>query len=123
MARFFINLLGAAAIGTISTFLYLNLIDVEKRYDIFDLLKRRPLTAVIGTESPLVAQGETSPLPRAVPLDLNNAGILADVNSALADLTEAVVPSVVSIDTTTNVNVTRVVPTDPFGFFGYQSHL
>ncbi len=122
MARFFINLLGAAAIGTISTFLYLNLIDVEKRYDIFDLLKRRPLTAVIGTESPLVAQGETSPLPRAVPLDLNNAGILADVNSALADLTEAVVPSVVSIDTTTNVNVTRVVPTDPFGFFGYRQN-
>ena len=68
MARFFINLLGAAAIGTISTFLYLNLIDVEKRYDIFDLLKRRPLNAVIGTESPLVALVWTSPLPRLVPL-------------------------------------------------------
>lgn len=122
MARFFIHLLGVAFIVSVSTLVYLGLIDVDKRYDILDLIKRRPLTAVIGAENPIVAQGETGPLLRAVPLDLNNTGILLETNRALSDLTDAVVPSVVSIDTTTNINVTRVVPTDPFGFFGYRQN-
>jgi serine protease Do len=122
MARFLLRLLGVALIGGFSSFLYLGLIDAGERYDIRDLLKRRPITAAIGVERPIVAQSDGSPLLRAVPLDLNNTGILEEVNRSLADLTDAVVPSVVSIDTTTNVNVTRVVPTDPFGFFGYRQN-
>ena len=122
MARFFLRLLGVALIGGFSAFLYLGLIDAGERYDIFDLLKRRSLTAAIGVETPVVAQSDANPLLRAQPLDLNNTGILEEVNRSLADLTDAVVPSVVSIDTTTSVNVTRVVPADPWGFFGYRQN-
>jgi len=121
MARFFKHLLGVALIGGFSAVLYLGLIDTVGRYDIFDLLKRRPITAAIG-EPPLIAQNEAKPLLRAAPLDLNNTAILEETNRSLADLTDAVVPSVVSIDTTTNVNVTRVIPTDPFGLFGYRQN-
>ena len=122
MARFLLRLLGVALIGGFSAFLYLGLIDAGERYDIFDLLKRRSLTAAIGVETPVVAQSDANPLLRAQPLDLNNTGILEEVNRSLADLTDAVVPSVVSIDTTTSVNVTRVVPADPWGFFGYRQN-
>jgi len=57
------------------------------------------------------------------PAEIDPASIqlLADINRAMADLTDAVVPAVVSIDTTTTVNVKRYVPVDPFGLFGYQS--
>jgi serine protease Do len=112
-----------------SAFTYLFLIDEDERYDIFDLAKGRPVTAAIGAGNPVVAQAKAQaqsksrdgkPLLRAVPLDLNDTGVLEEVNRALSDLTDAVVPSVVSIDTTTNVDVTRVVPADPFGFFGYR---
>lgn len=120
MARSLFHLISLAVICGLSALIYSGIIDTGKRYDVFDLLKKRPLTAVIGAENPIIAQGDPSPLLRAEPLDLNNLGILADMNRALSDLTEAVVPSVVSIDTTTNVNVTRVVPTDPFGLFGYR---
>jgi len=122
MARFFKHLLGVALIGGFSAFLYLGLIDAGGRYDIFDLFRRRSITAAIGVESPHIAQIEAKPLLRAAPLDLNNTAILEETNRSLADLTDAVVPSVVSIDTTTNVNVTRVVPTDPFGLFAYRQN-
>lgn len=98
--------------------IYLVLIKEESRYDIFDLLRGRPLTAVIGSSPPVLAQAGEQTLPRAVPLDLNDTGILEEVSMALSDLTDAVVPSVVSIDTKTNVDVTRIVPADPFGLFG-----
>ena len=120
MSRFFQHLLGVALIGGFSAFVYHGLIDGNDRYDIFDLLKRRPLTAAIGVEAPIAPRKEDNPLLRAVPLDLNNMGVLEEVSRSLADITDAVVPSVVSIDTTTNVNVTRVVPTDAFGLFGYR---
>jgi serine protease Do len=42
------------------------------------------------------------------------------VNLALADLAEKVVPAVVSIDTSTTVNVPSYEPVDPFGFFGFR---
>jgi len=103
----------------LSGFLYLLAIDEDERYDIFDLLRGRTLTAAIGAK-PVIAQSGGDSLLRAVPLDLNDTDVLQEVNLALADLTDAVVPSVVSIDTTTNVAVTRVVPTDPFGFFGFR---
>jgi serine protease Do len=123
MARFLLHLLGVTLIGALSGLVYFGLFRNSERYDLLDLLRRRPLAAVIGVDSPLVAQAEKpAALLRAEPLDLNNLGVLAEVNRAVSDLTDAVVPSVVSIDTTTNVNVTRVVPTDPFGFFGYRQN-
>ncbi len=123
MARFFLHLLGVALIGGSSALFYLGLIDGQERYNILDLLKRRPITAAIGIETPVLAQSDgndASQLLRATPLDLNSTAVLEEVNRSLADLTDAVVSSVVSIDTTTSVNVTRVVPADPFGFFGYR---
>jgi serine protease Do len=123
MARFLIHLFVLLLIGVFSGLVYFAVIGGgEDRYDLLDLLRRRPLTAVIGVKTPLVAQGAAAPLLRAEPLDLNNLEVLTEVNRAVSDLTDAVVPSVVSIDTTTNVNVTRVIPTDPFGFFGYRQN-
>jgi serine protease Do len=123
MARISLHLLAAVSLCTISAGIYSTLINRDGRYDLFDLLKRSPITAAIGVEPPAGGKKEeTTPLLRAVPLDLNNLGILLEVNTALSDLTDAIVPSVVSIDTTTNVNVTRVVPTDPFGMFGYRQN-
>lgn len=119
MIRFLAQLITLVAIATVSGFIYLGLIDEEARYDLFDLLQRRPLTAVIGADDAVLGQGK-KPLLRAEPLDLNDSSILQEVNVALADLTDAVVPSVVSIDTTTNVNVSRIVPADPWGLFGYR---
>lgn len=124
MFRFLFHLACLILVATVSGLVYFGLFVRSERYDLLDLLKRRPLTAVIGVERPVLAQGTASPAPllRAEPLDLNHLGVLAEVNRAVSDLTDAVVPSVVSIDTTTNVNVTRVIPTDPFGFFGYQQN-
>lgn len=119
--RYVIQILTLIGLFVGSALLYLLMIDESKRYDIFDLIRARPVTAVIGVDTPVLAQSsDTKPLLRAVPLDLNDTGVLEQVNSALSDLTDAVVPSVVSIDTTRNVNVTRVIPADPFGFFGYR---
>lgn len=122
MARFLIHLLVLMLIGLFSGLVYFAVGGGGDRYDLLDLLRRRPLAAVIGVKTPLVAQGDATPLLRAEPLDLNNLEVLTEVNRAVSDLTDAVVPSVVSIDTTTNVNVTRVIPTDPFGFFGYRQN-
>ena len=95
----------------------------DDRYDVFDLLKRRPITGDILAQAKTPQSGSNpAPKLRAKPLDLNNTGILEQVNRSLADLTDAVVPSVVSIDTKTNVDVTRFVPTDPFGMFGYRQN-
>ncbi|MDF1656709.1 MAG: trypsin-like peptidase domain-containing protein [Verrucomicrobiales bacterium] len=123
MPRFLHQLTTLTALSVVSAFAYLLIIGENERYDIFDLIKGRPLTAVIGAESPIIAQSDdVQPLLRAVPLDLNDTSVLQEVNAALSDLTDAVVSSVVSIDTTTNVNVSRIVPTDPFGFFGYRQN-
>ncbi len=121
MIRFLKQLIILVVIAVASGTIYLGLIDEDARYDLFDLLQRRPLTAVIGSENAILGQNG-KPLLRAEPLDLNDTGILQEVNVALADLTDAVVPSVVSIDTTTSVNVSRIVPTDPWGFFGYRQN-
>lgn len=120
MARLLLHLLAVAAIGAFSGSLYFSLVDEDGRYDLLDLLRKRPPGSAVAAERPLLAQGSPPTLLRAEPLDLNSLDVLQEVNRAVSDLTDAVVPSVVSIDTTTNVNVTRVVPTDPFGFFGYR---
>ncbi|MEO0416718.1 MAG: hypothetical protein AAF226_17390, partial [Verrucomicrobiota bacterium] len=83
-------------------------------YNLFNFISGQQLKAT--ATSPILAQGPNSAL-RAQPLNLNSTGILRQVNDSLANLTSAVVPSVVSINTKTNVNVERVVPVmDPFGF-------
>ncbi|MDA7921575.1 trypsin-like peptidase domain-containing protein [Verrucomicrobiales bacterium] len=123
MKRFILPFITLVGILCAAGFSYLALIDQESRYDIFDLLRGRTLTAVIGVGTPVLAQSSPDkPLLRAVPLKLNDTRVLEEVNLALSDLTDAVVPSVVSIDTTTSVNVSRVVPADPFGFFGYRQN-
>jgi len=114
----------------IATFLgagwvYQQIVDQEDRYNIFDLLRQRPITAAVGVDgTPVLAQagsGDKKPTLRAQPLKVESLGLLEQVNDALSNLTEAVVPSVVSIDTTTNVDVQRLVPNDPFGFFGFRT--
>jgi len=112
MMRLLFQFVSLLLLSAGSAALYALLISGQERYDFFDLVKGRPFVAqAVGSESPLL---------RATPLDLNDTGILHEVNVALADLTDAVVPSVVSIDTSTNVSVSRIVPADPFGFFGYR---
>ncbi|MEM9016964.1 MAG: trypsin-like peptidase domain-containing protein [Verrucomicrobiota bacterium] len=125
MKRISFQLLTLGGLLFASGLVYACLIDRESRYDVFDLLRGRTLTAAIGAENTILAQASSessseSGMLRAVPLDLNDTGILEEVNNALSSLTDAVVPSVVSIDTTTNVKVSRIIPTDPFGFFGYR---
>lgn len=97
----------------------------EDRYSIFDLLRGTPVTGTIGQAVPLPASETTPKIPVAEPValpgvDLNSTALLEQVNRSLADLTERVVPSVVSIDTTKTVEVSRIQPVDPFGFFGYR---
>ncbi|MEM9281192.1 MAG: trypsin-like peptidase domain-containing protein [Verrucomicrobiota bacterium] len=123
MIRFLLQLFSLVAVLVLAALIYGWVISQSDRYHVFDFLRGRPVTAVIGGESPLIAQArEQTPLLRAVPLDLNSTDVLQKVNLALADLTDAVVPSVVSIDTSTNVNVSQFVPADPFGIFGYRQN-
>ncbi|MEC5129129.1 trypsin-like peptidase domain-containing protein [Verrucomicrobiales bacterium BCK34] len=123
MMRFIFQLTTLVGILCAAGLSYLAIIDQDSRYDIFDLLRGRTLTAVIGGSTPVLAQNAADkPLLRAVPLDLNGTQVLEEVNTALSDLTDAVVQSVVSIDTTTSVNVSRVVPADRFGIFGYRQN-
>lgn len=80
------------------------------------------LLAQVGAQ----AVAGTKPAIRAQPInpaeiDPASIRLLTDFDRAVADLTDAVVTSVVSIDTSTTVNVQRYVPVDPFGLFGYQS--
>lgn len=121
MIRLALHSLVMVAIFLGATLLYRGLTWGSPAYDLFDLLGRRPLAAMGGLE-PVLAQAAPAPVLRAQPMDLNNAGVLEQVNLALADLTDAVVPSVVSIDTTTNVNVSRLVPADPWGMFSYRQN-
>lgn len=121
MARFFLHLLVVILVGAFSGSLYFSLLADEGRYGLLDLLRRRPPGANKEVDTPPLGQGNP-PLLRAEPLNLNSLDVLQEVNRAVSDLTDAVVPSVVSIDTTTRVNVTRVVPTDPFGLFGYRQN-
>ena len=116
MKRFLLQSAVLAAAFLMAAGIYALLIDRESRYDIFDLLKGRPVTAAIGGDGVLGQAGGESELLRAVPLDLNDTDVLEKVNLALADLTDAVVPSVVSIDTSRIKNVVTAVPTDPWGF-------
>ncbi len=103
-----------------ASWIYQNAISEEDRYDIFDLLRRESVTAAIGvSEGPILAQA-AKPTLRAKPLEVPSLGLLEQVNDALSNLTDAVVPSVVSIDTTKSVDVQRLVPNDPFGMFGYR---
>ena len=70
MARISLHLLAAVSLCTISAGIYSTLINRDGRYDLFDLLKRSPITAAIGVEPPAGGKKEeTTPLLRAVPLD------------------------------------------------------
>lgn len=129
MVRLLLHLCLSAVIIAISALAYffissahLPLLSRGDRYDLFDLLQRKPLSIATATQRPVLAQGSSEPMLRAEPVNLNNVEILSQLNRAISDLTDAVVPAVVSIDTTTNVNVSRVVPTDPFGMFGYRKN-
>ena len=90
-------------------------------YDIFDLIKGKKLEGRTAVAFPVLGQSGSASV-RGKQINVNDFEVLTKVNSALADLTEAVVPSVVSIDTTTTVNVQRVIPTDPYGLFGYRQN-
>ncbi|MEM7696821.1 MAG: trypsin-like peptidase domain-containing protein [Verrucomicrobiota bacterium] len=119
--KFLLHLIATGAALLLAAGAYWLLIDKENRYDVFDLLARKPFTATtpLGSGSSLVAQAEMPQL-RAEPLEIAQTGLLEQVNDALSNLTDAVVPSVVSIDTTTNVQRTRVVRPSPFSLFGYR---
>ncbi len=122
MFRLLSNSLILLAALFLAGFSYSHFIDWRSgpdRYDLFDALKGK--RAVPGA---VVAQSK-QPDVRAVPvekddnaLDLNGTKLLEKVNKSLADLTASVVTSVVSIDTTKTTE--RIVPVDPFGFFGYR---
>lgn len=96
----------------------------EDRYTLFDLLQGTPTPAAIAQ----AANPELLEAPEEVPPtdepggELNGTELLQRVNLALADLTDKVVPSVVSIDTTTTVEVPRYQAVDPFGLFGYRRY-
>jgi len=109
--------IGLAAALLAAMGLYFWGIAAEERYSIFDLLKGRPAPAVIGQAGGLQPLDNGGGRPA---FDLEGTELLEQVNTALADLTEAVVPSVVSIDTTTTIDVPRYTSIDPFGFFGLR---
>lgn len=114
-------LLAASLIG--AGWFYHWKISGEDRYSIFDLLRGKPAPAVIGqsTAASGTAKSDETPPPKNPDAPaLNNTELLLQTNRALADLTDEVVPSVVSIDTTTTVDVPRYEAVDPFGFFGYR---
>ncbi|MBL9155369.1 MAG: trypsin-like peptidase domain-containing protein [Verrucomicrobiales bacterium] len=117
-----VSLLGAA-------WLYHWGIAGEDRYSLFDVLQGHPVPAVVAQAGgPDVGAKSEPPAPEQAASEgkkwsadeLNSTELLLRTNRALADLTESVVPSVVSIDTTTTVDVPRYEPVDPFGFFGYR---
>ncbi|NNE94377.1 MAG: PDZ domain-containing protein [Verrucomicrobiales bacterium] len=92
------------------------------RYDLFDLLKGTPVPPAVvdpETRNNLLGQADTKPVAKPLPpVDLADLQLLERVNTALSDLADSVVPGVVSINTTTTTE--RLVPVDPFGFFGYR---
>ncbi|MCF6311303.1 MAG: trypsin-like peptidase domain-containing protein [Verrucomicrobiales bacterium] len=104
-------------------------------YGLLDLIKGRALTGDIANphSSPLIPDTKTPPSP-TLPIPQpsappktttarTNNNLLAQVNHLLAQLASSVVPSVVSIDTSTTVDQRRLVPNGPLGIFGYvQRH-
>ncbi len=102
------------------------LLFTQDRYHLLDFvrLQKLPEAARALPVGPLAQAspvgGEQPTILRAEPIDLGSSDILIEVNEAMASLTSEIVKSVVSIDTKTNVDVTRVVPSDPLGLFGYR---
>ena len=109
----------------------------EDRYSLFDLVQGKPTPAAIAQAAnpealgkPKAGEPSVEPVPQAkgaaassaTALDLNSTELLQQVNRALADLTDKVVPAVVSIDTTTTVEVPRYQAVDPFGLFGVRRY-
>ena len=102
----------AALVGAVLIFTLL--FSHGNRYGLFELINGQTLTSDISTTP---EPGPTQATPTG---DLN---LLAQVNDLLAQLTESVIPSVVAIDTSTTVDKRRLVPSGPFGIFGYvQRH-
>ncbi len=111
--RFFTNFFATVAILLTAVFLYRLTMASSNGYDIFDLFGGKKFVAT----APLLGQISAS----RVTVDPNDLKVLTVVNRALADLTESVVPSVVSIDTKKTVNVpTRIA--DPYGFGSYLGY-
>ncbi len=106
MSRFFTNLMIATVAVAVAILAYRAMADSDKVYNVFDLFRG---------QAPTVATTPTPTLRGEPVMDVNSFAVLSQVNSALADLTESVVPSVVSIDTKRTVNRRRYVPADPFG--------
>ncbi len=118
ITRFILHLFITGAVLLLAGQCYWLITRNQAGYGIFDLLGGKQLAAV----TPVAGQAG-QPLLRGEPvMDADDFQVLQTVNSALADLSEAVVHSVVSIDTKTTVNVQRVIPTDPFGMFGYRQN-
>lgn len=115
MNRFIVSVGTTIGSLVLALIIYRGLTINSQGYDIFDLLAGRPFVASASS------LGQSQPVLRGEPvMDINDFRVLSKVNTALADLSEAVVPSVVSIDTKTTVNVRRTYSSDPFGFFLYQ---
>jgi len=91
--------------------IYASLFTHNDRYSLFDLLRQQPLTDDIANTPP-------DPKP-AQPLSNGDLDLLIRVNDLLAQLTESVIPSVVSIDTSTTVDQRRLIPSGPLGIFGF----
>ena len=115
MKRFVVNLLVTVGVILAALGVYRVITLKSDSYNVFDLLKGNTYNAAAP------ALGQSRPVLRGEPvMDIDDFKVLSKVNTALADLAEAVVPSVVSVDTKTTVNVRRTYSSDPFGFFLYQ---
>ena len=122
MIRFVFHFAITVAVLLAAVFLYRIVKSDSVEYDIFDLIRGQKLQGQTAVALPVLSQTKSPVLRGKSAPNAGNYQVLSRVNNALADLTEAVVPSVVSIDTTTTVNVQRIVPTDPFGMFGYRQN-
>lgn len=115
MNRSVLNFLVTLGVTIAALVIYRVVTIKDTDYNIYDFLTGKNT----ATLTSVIAQGR--PVLRGEPvMDLNDFEVLTQVNSALADLAEAVVPSVVSIDTKTTVNVKRTYSSDPYGIFLYQ---
>lgn len=119
MIRFLINFSVTVLVLVASIFVYRLATITSEDYNLFDLVRGESLAP--ATARPILGQ-LGNPVPLVGDLDPGSLSILSQYNDALANLTEAVVPSVVSIDTTKTINVQRVVPADPWGLFGYRQN-
>ncbi|MDF1755600.1 MAG: trypsin-like peptidase domain-containing protein [Verrucomicrobiales bacterium] len=110
MFRFVSNFLITVIVLLTTVYGYRAATNWREGYSIFDLAKGTKLTATV----PTLGQSSLHKGPVVNPNDLQ---VLETVNRAFADITEAVVPSVVSIDTKKTVRT--VIPQGPFGIYGY----